>query len=204
MSCEGPYLVERFLQNFCPCFHNVLAQLGFIARTGNKFVEITAVLERYLFINSGIKEKAHARNQDIFRAGVESNKLGHRFLSLLNKNNIFHSENIVGLNSILRCCLINMSTTQSTLTAVICCIWSRFESLSRRSFIVLQMAVFSLPIPDAALSASVDLMGDTAPISNNLRIFEKTLNQQSPTFQWCYLVNHVDVWLIFPKVVPSF
>ena len=146
MNCEGPYLAERFLQNFCPCFHNVLAQLGVIARTRNKFVEITAVLERYLFINSGIKEKAHARNQDIFRAGVESNKLGYRFLSLLNKNNIFHSENIVGSNSLLGCYLINMSTTQLTLTVVICCIWSRFELLSRRSVIVLRKAVFNLRI----------------------------------------------------------
>ena len=30
-------------------------------------------------------------------------------------------------------------------------------------------------------------------------MFEKTLNQQSPTFQWCYLVNTVDVWLYLSK-----
>ena len=41
------------------------------------------------------------RNQDIFRAEIESSKLGHQFLSLLNKNDIFHSEKMVELNRLL-------------------------------------------------------------------------------------------------------
>ena len=40
------------------------------------------------------------RNQ-IFRAEVESSKLGHQFLSLLNKDDIFHSEKMVELNRLL-------------------------------------------------------------------------------------------------------
>ena len=40
------------------------------------------------------------RNQ-IFRAEVESSKLGHQFPSLLNKDDIFHSEKMVELNRLL-------------------------------------------------------------------------------------------------------
>ena len=58
MNCEGPYLEEGFLHNLCPCFDIVFAQLGVITRTRNKFVEILATPERYLVINSRIKEAA--------------------------------------------------------------------------------------------------------------------------------------------------
>ena len=58
MNCEGPYLAEGFLQNLGPCFNIVSAQLGVIARTRNKFVEIVAASECYLIINSEIKEAA--------------------------------------------------------------------------------------------------------------------------------------------------
>ena len=55
LNCEGPYLVEGFLHNF---FFFFLAKLGVITRTRNMFVEIAAASERYLIINSGIKERA--------------------------------------------------------------------------------------------------------------------------------------------------
>ena len=55
LNCEGPYLVEGFLHNF---FDIALAKLGVITRTRNMFVEIAAASERYLIINSGIKERA--------------------------------------------------------------------------------------------------------------------------------------------------
>ena len=113
------------------------------------------------------------RNQDIFRAEIESSKLGHQFLSLLNKNDIFHSEKMVELNRLLWCCLLNMSATRSTLTVVICCIWSGFKSLSCWSEISLQRPIFNLRHPDAAFSGSMDPMGHTANISNNLGMFGK-------------------------------
>ena len=50
------YLVEWFLYNLCRCFHIVLAQLGVIPRTRNKFVEIVAVAECYLIITH-VKDK---------------------------------------------------------------------------------------------------------------------------------------------------
>ena len=58
VNCEGLYLAEGFIHNLCPCFDIVFAQLGVIKRTRNKFVETVAVSERYLIINSGIKEVA--------------------------------------------------------------------------------------------------------------------------------------------------
>ena len=58
MNFEGPYLAEGFIHNLCPCFDIVFAQLEVITRTRNKFVETVAVSERYLIINSGIKDVA--------------------------------------------------------------------------------------------------------------------------------------------------
>ena len=56
MNCEGPYLVEGFLHNLCPCFNTAFIRT--IIRTRNKFIEIAAASERYSIINSGIKEPA--------------------------------------------------------------------------------------------------------------------------------------------------
>ena len=50
-KCEGPYLAEGFLHNFCPCFNIVSAPLGLITRTSNKIVEIVVTSECYLIIN---------------------------------------------------------------------------------------------------------------------------------------------------------
>ena len=58
MNCEDSYLAEGFLRNLCPYFDTVFAQLGVITRTRNTFVRIVAGSERYLIINSGIKEAA--------------------------------------------------------------------------------------------------------------------------------------------------
>ena len=55
----------------------------------------------------------------------------------------------------------------------ICCRWNRFRSLSLLSPTVLRYGVFNCLIPDAALSASVDPMGQVAPKINNLHIFGK-------------------------------
>ena len=40
--CEGPYLLEGFLDNLCPRFIIVFAPLGVITRTNNKVVKIVA------------------------------------------------------------------------------------------------------------------------------------------------------------------
>ena len=53
------------------------------------------------------------------------------------------------------------------------CRCNRFRSLSLLSPIVLRKGVFNRLIPDAALSASVDPMGQVAPKSNNLHRFRK-------------------------------
>ena len=50
MNCEGPYLVEGFLHNLCPCFDIVFAPLGLITRTSNNIVEIPVTSECYLTI----------------------------------------------------------------------------------------------------------------------------------------------------------
>ena len=42
VNCEGPYLVEEFLYNPCPCSHIVFVQLGAITRTRNRFVQTVA------------------------------------------------------------------------------------------------------------------------------------------------------------------
>ena len=52
VNCEGPYLAEVFLHNLCQYLDIVSAQLRVITRTRNKFVEMVAVAERYLIINS--------------------------------------------------------------------------------------------------------------------------------------------------------
>ena len=39
VNCEGPYLAEGFLHNFCPCFDIVFAPLGLITRTSNRIVK---------------------------------------------------------------------------------------------------------------------------------------------------------------------
>ena len=51
VNCEGLYLAEGFLHNFCPCFDIVFAPLGLITRTSNKIVEIVVTSECYLIIN---------------------------------------------------------------------------------------------------------------------------------------------------------
>ena len=62
MNCEGPYLTEGFLHNFCPCLDIVFAPLELITRTSIKIVEIVVTSEPYLIINHfkkyGIKEPA--------------------------------------------------------------------------------------------------------------------------------------------------
>ena len=47
VKCEDPYLAEGFVHNLCLYFDIIFAQLGFILTTRIKFVEITAVGERY-------------------------------------------------------------------------------------------------------------------------------------------------------------
>ena len=56
VNCEGSFLAEGILHNLCPCFDIAFVQLGVITRTRNKFFEIVAASERYLTINTGIKE----------------------------------------------------------------------------------------------------------------------------------------------------
>ena len=51
MNYEGPYFAEGFLLNLRPSFAITFAQLGFIPRTKNKFVEIAAVADCYLITN---------------------------------------------------------------------------------------------------------------------------------------------------------
>ena len=58
MNCEGFHLAEGFLDSLFPCFDIVFAQLGVITRTTNKCVKTVATSERYLIINSRIKEAA--------------------------------------------------------------------------------------------------------------------------------------------------
>ena len=62
MNCEGPYLTEGFLHNFCPCLDIVFAPLELITRTSIKIVEIVVTSEPYLIIKHfkkyGIKEPA--------------------------------------------------------------------------------------------------------------------------------------------------
>ena len=53
------------------------------------------------------------------------------------------------------------------------CRSNKFISLSLLSPIVLRCGVFNRLIPDAALSASVDPIGEVAPKINNLRMFGK-------------------------------
>ena len=50
VNCEGPYLVEGFLRNLCPCFDIVFAPLGLITRTSNNIVEIAVTSECYLIM----------------------------------------------------------------------------------------------------------------------------------------------------------
>ena len=50
VNCEGPYLVEGFLHNLCPCFAIVFAPLGLITRTSKNIVEIAVTSERYLIM----------------------------------------------------------------------------------------------------------------------------------------------------------
>ena len=50
VNCEGPYLVEGFLRNLCPCFDIVFAPLGLITRTSNNIVEIAVTSECFLII----------------------------------------------------------------------------------------------------------------------------------------------------------
>ena len=60
MNYEGPYFAEGFLLNLRLCFDVGVAQLGVIAITKNKFVEIVAVAQCYLIANhvKNIKEAA--------------------------------------------------------------------------------------------------------------------------------------------------
>ena len=60
MNYEGPYFAEGFLLNLRLCFDVAFAQLGVIAITKNKFVEIVAVAQCYLITNhvKNIKEAA--------------------------------------------------------------------------------------------------------------------------------------------------
>ena len=60
VNYEGPYFAEGFLLNLRPCFAITFAQLGFIPRTENKFVEIAAVADCYLITNhvKNMKEAA--------------------------------------------------------------------------------------------------------------------------------------------------
>ena len=51
------------------------------------------------------------------------------------------------------------------------CIWSKFKLLSRSSSIAFLKAVFNLLIPEAALSASEELIGEVAPLNNNFLIY---------------------------------
>ena len=53
------------------------------------------------------------------------------------------------------------------------CRCNRFRSLSLLSPIVLRYGVYNRLIPDAALSSSVDPMGEVTPKINNLHIFGK-------------------------------
>ena len=53
------------------------------------------------------------------------------------------------------------------------CRCNRFRSLSLLTPIALWYGVFNRLIPDAALSASVDPMGEVPPRISNLRIFGK-------------------------------
>ena len=50
MNCEGPYLVEGFLHNLCPCFDIVFTPLELITRTSNNIVEIAVTSECDLVI----------------------------------------------------------------------------------------------------------------------------------------------------------
>ena len=77
----------------CKCLVPVLEQLTTNKYTFKGTFKFASEIDYYLdFIQQ--------RNQ-IFRAEVESSKLGHQFLSLLNKDDIFHSEKMVELNRLL-------------------------------------------------------------------------------------------------------
>ena len=73
--------MEGFLHNF---FDIALAKLGVITRTRNMFVEIVAASERYLIINSGIKERAVWNMPSrIIRLWKKVNKKGKNSLQLI-------------------------------------------------------------------------------------------------------------------------
>ena len=51
VNCEGPYLAEGFLHDFCLCFDIVFAPIGLITTTSNKIVGIVVTSESYLIRN---------------------------------------------------------------------------------------------------------------------------------------------------------
>ena len=57
MNFEAPYLDEGFIYSLGLYFDIMIAQLGVITRTRNKFVEIAAVAECYLIIT-------HVKNKE--------------------------------------------------------------------------------------------------------------------------------------------
>ena len=57
MNFEAPYLDEGFIYSLDLYFDIIIAQLGVITRTRNKFVEIAAVAECYLIIT-------HVKNKE--------------------------------------------------------------------------------------------------------------------------------------------
>ena len=75
------------------------------------------------------------------------------------------------------------------------CRWNRFRSHSLLSPIVLRHGVFNRLIPDAALLASVDPVGEVAPKINNLRVFGKESGSAkfNPIMQVCLSMCDLNV-----------
>ena len=82
-------------------------------------------------------------------------------------------------NNLLKILLINLCNIL-TLMPSAACIWSKVKLLSRSSLIVFLKAVFNILIIEASLSASAELIGEIAPISNSFLIRSFINNSVQP------------------------
>ena len=85
--------------------------------------------------------------------------------------------------------LMKLATALSISISSTCCNCSKFKLLSRCSPIVLRNRVFNLLTPEAALSASVDPIGEIQPITNSFLYWERNHSLRDLLSQEDYLVD---------------
>ena len=96
MNYKGPYFVDGFLHNLCPCFKIAFAELRVISRTRNKFVEIVTVAKYCL---NDVKNKEPKKQPFWIFPPV---KLSNRRMSLNKEENSFYLiHNIVSLGKMV-------------------------------------------------------------------------------------------------------